>query len=184
MICAKTALIEAENLGDTGEKSAFPVVQLAIGHGDLEERAQKFFPHRGVVRKDLDDLLSIRLEAFRLTPSLVPDPPHRSGVGVGNAEDPLERVDLLAGDAAVRLRHLGREHDQGDGDCSLLGLLIPCANAPDTAATAGHAVHEVASRHAQDRADGAAECESRGAPDHLAPDAQPTRASASCPQAP
>ena len=138
----------------------------------MEERAEQFLPHGGVVREDLDDLLGIGLEAGRLAPRLVPDPPDGGGMGVGDGEDPLERVDLLAGDVAVGLRHLGGEHDQRDRERGLLGLLIARADAPDPAA-GGHAVHEVTRGHAQNRADGAAQREACGAPDDLAPDAQP-----------
>ena len=132
----EAALVEAEDLGDALEIGALALVQLAIGHGDLEERAEQLLAHGGVVREDLHDLLGVGLEALRLAPRLVPDAPHRGGMGVGNAEDPLERVDLLAGDAAVRLRHLGREHHEGDGDRGLLGFLVARADAPDAAAAA------------------------------------------------
>ena len=175
MICAKPRSSKPKIWATRFEIGAFARVQLAIGHGDLEERAEQLFAHGGVVREDLHDLLGIGLEARRLAPRLVPDAPHGGGMGVGDAEDPLERVDLLAGDVAVRLRHLGREHHQGDGDGGLLGFLVARADPPDAAA-AGHAVDEMARRDTQDRADGAAEGEPRSASDHLSPDAQPPRA--------
>ena len=87
----EAALVEAEDLGDAGKVGALPLVQLAVGHGDLEERAKHFLPHGGVVREDLHDLLGVRLEAGCLAPRLVPDPPDRGGMSLGNGEDPLER---------------------------------------------------------------------------------------------
>ena len=105
-------------------------------------------------------------------------------MGLRHGEDPLEGDDLLAGDVAVGLGHLGREHDQRDRERGLLGFLVAWADAAHATGAAGHAVHEMARRHAQDRADGAAQREPRGASDHLAPDAQATRTPRSLPRAP
>ena len=88
--------------------------EAAIGEGDVKKTAEKVFEHHPIIRKQPADLSSVALEPGGALPGKIEDEPDMLLFSRRHLKDLAEGSDLVAGDRAIGLGHLGAERDHGD----------------------------------------------------------------------
>ena len=110
--------IDLEDLGDAAQERQFALVHQAIRLGDVEQAVEDVFEH-GTVRlagaAQGRHLPRICLEPGDILAREIIETRHVAPLPLGNRENLLEGAHLILCDDAVRLGHLCRQGDHGDG---------------------------------------------------------------------
>ena len=164
---SQSTALKPEDRGDLLQIGELLLVYHAVGAGDVEQPVEQFLQHRRVVPEHAADLLGVGLEAAGVLARLVEQAADVLELVGRDVEHLLEGGDLVVGDPAVGLGHLGAEHDDGDREGDPLGCVRRLALAPGRA----QFVDRMAGGRSDQRAQGAAERKARGAAEYLAPNA-------------
>ena len=121
---AETAFVQAEGVGDMGEERVFARMVGAVGDGDLEQSLKDVDEDMVVVGTDAvavgieepGDLAGIGVETCDVLPGQVVDAGGVFLFAGRKGEDAAEGGDLVTGDGAVGLGHLGTKGKDGDGE--------------------------------------------------------------------
>ncbi|MCH7631265.1 MAG: SDR family oxidoreductase, partial [Proteobacteria bacterium] len=114
---------KAENPRDVFEVGIFRRMVNPIGHGDMKQRPQQILEHRRAVPEHPGDLPGVGLVSGAVLARHIENPPDIFGLMGGDLKNPLEDIDLLAGDMAVGLGHLGGKRNYADRESDLPGRL-------------------------------------------------------------
>jgi len=115
---AKAAIPQPEDRGNLTQEGILMRVIVAIGHGDVEKPLHQVDQDRIAGPEHAGDAARVKVIARHILPGEIEDPAGLRRVLGRDGEDLAEGGDLVAGDAAVGLGHLGaqRDHRDGEGD--------------------------------------------------------------------